>query len=74
MAPPGHIRPKHDLGTLGRFTHAGASPLQNAFTTTTSLSAGLRGIVSLCLSKPGFPWSPVEELVDRLRSGMIGVA
>ncbi|WP_214320534.1 TetR/AcrR family transcriptional regulator [Nonomuraea sediminis] len=31
----------------------------------TSLWISLHGIVSLRVSKPGFPWPPVEDLVDR---------
>jgi AcrR family transcriptional regulator len=62
------------VGAVQRCIDSGAAPPQNAFITTTSLWAGLHGIVSLRLSKPGFPWPPVEQLVDRLLTGMIGVA
>jgi AcrR family transcriptional regulator len=51
----------------------GATPRGDAFTVTNSLWTGLHGIVSLRLSKPGFPWPPVEELVDRLLAGVVGL-
>jgi hypothetical protein len=51
----------------------GAAPPQDAFRVTTSLWTGLHGIVSLRLSKPGFPWPPVDELVDRLLAGVVGL-
>jgi AcrR family transcriptional regulator len=51
----------------------GAAPRREAFSVTTSLWTGLHGIVSLRLSKPGFPWPPTEQLVDRLLSGVVGL-
>jgi hypothetical protein len=34
--------------------------------------ATLHGIVSLRLSKPGFPWLTVEDLVDRTLASLAG--
>ncbi len=36
------------------------------FRAAVSLWIGLHGIVSLRLSKPGFPWPPVEQLLDQV--------
>jgi hypothetical protein len=44
------------------FDDASVAPRQDAFAVATSVWTGLHGIVSLRLSKPGFPWPPVEVL------------
>lgn len=61
------------VSAVRRCMEASAAAGQDAFTITTSLWTGLHGIVSLRLSKPGFPWPPLEELVDRLLTGVVGV-
>jgi AcrR family transcriptional regulator len=39
----------------------------------TALWAGLHGIVDLRLGKPGFPWPPIDALVDRMLRGLVGI-
>lgn len=56
-----------------RCIEGGDDPRADAFATAMTIWAALHGIVSLRLSKPGFPWLTVEELVDRTLSGLAGV-
>jgi len=50
---------------------AGAAQPGDPVEAATGLWIGLHGIVSLRLSKPGFPWPPVEQLVDRVLDRMV---
>ena len=59
--------------TVQRCLKARRTPQPDAFFLTTSLWTGLHGIVSLRLSKPGFPWPPVEDMVDQLLNTLPGV-
>lgn len=52
---------------------AGDAPDGEAMAATQALWAGLHGIVSLRLSKPGFPWLAVEALADRMMRGLVGI-
>jgi AcrR family transcriptional regulator len=60
-------------GAVQQCLDAAAAPAGDAFAITTSLWLGLHGVVSLRRSKPGFPWPPVEVLVDRLLGGLVGL-
>jgi AcrR family transcriptional regulator len=70
---PGAQTFDHFVTAVQRCMDAGAAPGNDAFAITTSLWTGLHGVVSLRLSKPGFPWPPLENLVDRLLTGVVGV-
>src|SRR5262245_30709241 len=70
---PGAETFDHLVTAIQRCIDAGAAPRDNPFVITTSLWTGLHGIVSLRLSKPGFPWPPLEELADHLLTGVVGV-
>jgi hypothetical protein len=56
-----------------RCVDAGLAPHDDPAVVATVLWAGLHGIVDLRLGKPGFPWPPVEALVDRTLRGLVGV-
>jgi AcrR family transcriptional regulator len=56
-----------------RCMESGLAPRDNPAVVATSLWAGLHGIVDLRVGKPGFPWPPVEDLVDRMLRGLVGV-
>lgn len=58
---------------VGRCTDGGAGPRADAFATAMTIWVALHGIVSLRLSKPGFPWLAVDDLVDRALSGLARV-
>jgi hypothetical protein len=62
----------HLVTAVQRCIDAGAAPRGNPFAITTSLWTGLHGIVSPRLSKPGFPWPPLEGLADRPLTGVVG--
>jgi AcrR family transcriptional regulator len=47
---------------------------EEAHTQATLLWAGLHGLTVLRISKQGFPWPAVEELVDGLLTSIIGAA
>jgi AcrR family transcriptional regulator len=64
---------EHMQAAVQRCLDAGAARPGDAFRIATSLWIGLHGVVSLRLSKPGFPWPPVEELVDQILSGLLGL-
>jgi AcrR family transcriptional regulator len=70
---PGAVTFQHFVAAVQRCMDAGSAPGQDAFGVTTALWTGLHGVVSLRLSKPGFPWPPLEELVERLLTGVVGV-
>ena len=70
---PGAETFDHFVKAVQRCMDQGVAVRQDAFKVTASLWIGLHGIVSLRLSKPGFPWPPVEELVDRLLTGLVGL-
>ena len=70
---PGAETFDHFVKALQRCMDEGVAVRQDAFKAATCLWMGLHGIVSLRLSKPGFPWPPVEDLVDRLLVGLVGL-
>jgi hypothetical protein len=52
---------------------AGEAPRDNPFVVATSLWCGLHGIVALRKGKPGFPWHPVDDLIDPMLRGLAEV-
>jgi AcrR family transcriptional regulator len=56
----------HVVGAVVRAADAGAIRANDPFVTSILLWSGLHGIVSLLISEPGFPWPPVEVLVESL--------
>ena len=61
------------VAAVQRCMDAGAAPREEAASVATSLWAGLHGVVSLRRTKPGFPWPPVEKLLERLLIGLVGI-
>jgi AcrR family transcriptional regulator len=56
----------HVVGAVLRAADAGAIRTNDPFVTAILLWSGFHGIVSLLISEPGFPWPPVETLVESL--------
>lgn len=56
----------HLVGAVERAVAAGAIVSPAPVLTAIHLWSGFHGIVSLLISEPGFPWPPVEALVDSL--------
>jgi AcrR family transcriptional regulator len=79
LDPPGYAG-SPGAAVFGEFARAvrgvmdaGLAPRDDPMVVATVLWAGLHGIVDLRLGKPGFPWPPVDALVDRLLTGLVGV-
>jgi AcrR family transcriptional regulator len=59
-------------GVFDRFAELVSQSVgSQGFTTAVLLWVALHGIVSLRWSKPGFPWPPVEELVDAFLPALV---
>jgi AcrR family transcriptional regulator len=56
----------HVVGAVIRAADAGAIRTNDPLVTSILLWSGFHGIVSLLISEPGFPWPPVEVLVESL--------
>jgi AcrR family transcriptional regulator len=56
----------HLVAAVTRAVEAGAIVSPSPVLTAIHLWSGFHGIVSLLISEPGFPWPPVEVLVDSL--------
>jgi AcrR family transcriptional regulator len=56
----------HLVGCVARAAEAGAIVAPVPAQTAILLWSGVHGLVSLLISEPGFPWPPVEALVDGL--------
>lgn len=56
----------HLVDAVARAANEGAIVATEPVVTSIALWASLHGLVSLMISEPGFPWPPVEWLVDGL--------
>jgi len=56
----------HLVAAVSRAVAAGAVASASPVLTAIHLWAGFHGLVSLLISEPGFPWPPVDALVDSL--------
>jgi AcrR family transcriptional regulator len=56
----------HVVGAVVRAREAGAIVTDDPLATAILLWSGFHGLVSLLISEPGFPWPPVESLVEAL--------
>lgn len=56
----------HLVGAVERAVAAGAVVSAAPVLTAIHLWSGFHGLVSLLISEPGFPWPPVDALVDSL--------
>jgi AcrR family transcriptional regulator len=70
---PGATAFEEFVRAVQRCMDAGEAPRDNPFVVATSLWCGLHGIVTLREGKPGFPWPPVDALIDRMLQGLVGV-
>ncbi len=52
------------VAAVQRWIEAGRFPAGQAHTIACALWASAHGLTSLLISKPGFPWPPLDELVD----------
>lgn len=52
---------------------AGVSPAGDPFRVATSVWTALHGIVSLRSSDTGFPWPPLEQQLDDVLAGLVGL-
>ncbi len=57
---------QHMVEAVQRCLDAGLMVGDDAFLITLSLWAAVHGITSLMLSMPGFPWPPVETVIDHV--------
>lgn len=56
----------HLVEAVVRAAESGAIRSDDPLTTSILLWSGFHGLVSLLISEPGFPWPPVEHLVEAL--------
>ena len=54
------------MSAVARAAEAGAITTSNPVMTAIHCWSGLHGIASLLICEPGFPWPPVDELVEAL--------
>ncbi len=62
--PAGVVALTHFVAAVGRCIDAGAFAPADPLVTALQLWAGLHGLVSLVICEEGFPWPPVDVLVD----------
>jgi len=69
-AKPGVFQ--HHFDAVSRAYAAGALPeATDLLTAAIFLWSGVHGITSLLIAKPGFPWPPIEPLVDAILATLI---
>ncbi len=59
---------------VGACMDAGLAPRAYPSSMATSVWTALHGIVTLRHTSPGFPWPPVDEMLERVCVGMVGLA
>ncbi len=63
------------VDAVQRAIDEGAIACDDAFLVSLGLWAGVHGLVSLMITKPGVPWPPVERMVDHLlATSFLGLA
>lgn len=58
---------------VGACMDAGLAPRADPSSMATSVWTALHGIVTLRHTSPGFPWPPVDEMLERVCVGMVGL-
>jgi AcrR family transcriptional regulator len=61
------------VGAVRDCTQCRANLGQDPRYVATAVWVGLHGIVSLRLGKPGFPWPPVQTMIDTMLAGLVGL-
>ncbi len=72
--PEGHGAFDALVGLVQACMDAGQAPARDPFPVSCVIWAAMHGLVTLRCSSPGFPWPPMDDLLEEIATDLLGLA